>query len=119
MSVPTMITLPKKALVNLGLQLSSDIHYQLPPEELTQQTIQRGEGVLNNTGALVIKTGQFTGRSPKDKFTVKDAITENTVNWNDFNIPIDEKYFLQIKDKMLQYLGKKEIWVRDCYACAD
>src|SRR5689334_8464761 len=119
MSVPTMIALPKNALVNLGLKLSDDIHYQLTPEELTEQTIQRGEGVLNDTGALVINTGKFTGRSPKDKFTVKDAVTENTVHWNDFNIPIEEKYFLQLKDKMLKYLGQKEIWVRDCYACAD
>ena len=60
MSVPTMIAVPKNALVNLGLQLSSDIHYQLSPEELTEQTIQRGEGVLNDTGALVINTGKFT-----------------------------------------------------------
>jgi phosphoenolpyruvate carboxykinase (ATP) len=119
MLVPTMIALPKNALVNLGLKLSGDIHYQLTPEELTEQTICRGEGVLNDTGALVINTGKFTGRSPKDKFTVKDAITENTVNWNDFNIPIEEKYFLQLKDKMLKYLAEKEIWVRDCYACAD
>jgi phosphoenolpyruvate carboxykinase (ATP) len=119
MSVPTMIALPKNALVNLGLQLCGDIHYQLTPEELTEQTIQRGEGVLNDTGALVINTGKFTGRSPKDKFTVKDAITENTVHWNDFNIAIEEKYFFQLKDKMLKYLSDKEIWVRDCYACAD
>jgi phosphoenolpyruvate carboxykinase (ATP) len=119
MSVPTMIAMPKNALVNLGLKLSADVHYQLSPEELTQQTVQRGEGVLNDTGALVINTGKFTGRSPKDKFTVKDAITENTVHWNDFNIPIAEKYFLQLKEKMLQYLSDKQIWVRDCYACAD
>jgi phosphoenolpyruvate carboxykinase (ATP) len=119
MSVPTMIAMPKNALVNLGLTLSSDIHYQISPQELTEQTLLRGEGVLNNTGALVINTGKFTGRSPKDKFTVKDAITENTVHWNDFNIAIEEKYFFQLKEKMLQYLADKQIWVRDCYACAD
>ncbi len=119
MSVPTIIAMPKKALVNLGLKLSADVHYQLPPAELTQQTIQRGEGVLSDTGALVINTGKFTGRSPKDKFTVKDVITENTVHWNDFNIPIEEKYFLQLKEKMLRYLSGKEVWIRDCYACAD
>jgi phosphoenolpyruvate carboxykinase (ATP) len=119
MSVPTMIAMPKSALVNLGLTLSNDVHYQLSPEELTEQTLLRGEGVLNDTGALVINTGKFTGRSPKDKFTVKDAITENTVHWNDFNIAIEEKYFFQLKEKMLQYLGDKQIWVRDCYACAD
>ena len=119
MSVPTMISLSKNALINLGLKHTANIHYQLMPDELTDQTVQRGEGVLNDTGALVINTGKFTGRSPKDKFTVKDAITENTVHWNDFNIPIEEKYFFQLKDKMLKYLNEKEIWIRDCYACAD
>lgn len=119
MSVPTLISLPKKALVNFGLKTAGDIHYQLNPDELTQQTIQRGEGVLNDTGALVIKTGQFTGRSPKDKYTVKDDITKDAVHWNDFNIAIDEKYFFQLKEKMLRYLTDKEIWVRDCFACAD
>jgi phosphoenolpyruvate carboxykinase (ATP) len=75
---------------------------------------------LNDTGALVIKTGEFTGRSPNDKFIVKDEVTENTVHWNNFNIPIEEKYFLQLKKKVLDYLGsKEEVWVRDSYACAD
>jgi phosphoenolpyruvate carboxykinase (ATP) len=68
MSVPTMIAVPKKALINAGLKIGDNVHYQLAPDELTQQTISRGEGVLNNTGALVIKTGKFTGRSPKDRY---------------------------------------------------
>lgn len=118
MSVPTMLSIPKKSLVNLGLK-ATNIHYQLSPEELTAQTLSREEGVLNDTGALVINTGKFTGRCPKDKFIVKDHITENTVDWNDFNNPIEEKYFLQLKEKMLSYLADKEVWVRDCYACAD
>jgi len=119
MSIPTVFSLSKNALINLGLKNTGDIHYQLSPEELTAQAVARGEGVLNDTGALVINTGKFTGRSPKDKFTVKDALTENTVHWNDFNIPFEEKNFFQLKDKMMAYLADKEIWVRDCYACAD
>ena len=116
MSIPTMFSIPKNALVNLGLRVTDDIHYQLGPKELSAQTVARGEGVLNDTGALVINTGKFTGRSPKDKFTVKDALTENTVYWNDFNIPFEEKNFFQLKEKMLAYLSDKEIWVRDCHA---
>ncbi len=119
MHVPTL-SFPTKKLLALGLQLSDSIHYQLSPEELVQQTLQRGEGVLNDTGALVIKTGEFTGRSPKDKFIVKDDITANTVDWNDFNLPIEEKYFNIILNRITTYLnGLPEIWVRDCYACAD
>ncbi len=119
MSIPTLLTVPKKALADLGLKISENIHYQLSSEELTNQTVKRGEGILNDTGALVIKTGEFTGRSPKDKFIVKDDLTADTVHWNEFNLPIDAKYFDQLHKKMLAYLEDKEIWVRDCYACAD
>ena len=120
MSDPTMLAIPKAALNSLGFMVAEEnIHYQLSPEELTEQTVQRGEGVLNDTGALLINTGKFTGRSPKDKFTVKDELTEKTVHWNDFNIPFKEEQFFRIREKMLAYLAGKEIWVRDCYACAD
>ncbi len=119
MSIPSTIALSKNMLISLGLPMADKIHYQLSPEELSQQTVQRGEGVFNDTGALVINTGKFTGRSPKDKFTVKDELTEKTVHWNDFNIPFEEKDFFRLKEKMLSYLGDKELWVRDCYACAD
>jgi phosphoenolpyruvate carboxykinase (ATP) len=95
------------------------IHYQLSPAELTDQSVKRGEGVLNDTGALVIKTGSFTGRSPKDKFTVKDELTADTVDWNDFNIAMEEKYFFRLKEKIVGYLKQKELWIRDCFACAD
>lgn len=117
--ITTAINLPEKQLMQLGLNYSR-VHYQLTPDELTEQTLLRKEGVLNNTGALCINTGLFTGRSPQDKFTVKDAITENAIHWNNFNLPIDEKHFFRLKDKLLSYLNTKEdIWVRDCFACTE
>ncbi len=119
MSLSTMIESPIKALASLGLQHTKAVHYQLNPDQLSQQTLKRGEGMLNDTGALVIKTGEFTGRSPKDKFIVKDDITSDTVHWNDFNLPTEASYFDAMYDKLTQYLSGKEIWVRDCYACAD
>ena len=119
MSVSTMLEAPLRALGELGLSNSQNIHYQLTPQLLVEQSLKRGDGVLNNSGALVIQTGKFTGRSPKDKFIVKDELTAYTVDWNDFNIPIDEANFFQLKEKMLQYLSGREIWVRDCFACAD
>ncbi len=119
MSVP-IVRFPLKNLVKSGLKNTDSIHYQLSPEELVQDTIRLGEGRLNDTGALVILTGEFTGRSPKDKFTVKDDYTADTVNWNEFNIPIEPKYFDIIFDKVRNYLDAlPEMWVRDCYACAD
>ncbi len=110
---------PIAALENAGITCEKQIHYQLTTDVLSQQSVERGEGVLNDTGALVIKTGKFTGRSPKDKFIVKDDITADSVNWNGFNLAIDEKYYHQLKSKLTDYLKTKDIWVRDCFACAD
>ena len=98
----------------------TNIYYQLPSAKLVVQTLQRDEGVLNDNGTLVVCTGEFTGRSPADKFIVKDEQTEKTVDWNKFNNPIAESSFLLLKDELIAYLGqKKDIWVRDAYACAD
>ncbi|NCT93466.1 MAG: phosphoenolpyruvate carboxykinase (ATP) [Chitinophagaceae bacterium] len=110
----------RTTLKAIGLDTDKQVHYQLTPEELTEQTLIRDQGTLNDTGALCINTGEFTGRSPLDKFIVKDSITADTVHWNNFNIAIEEKYFLQLRDKLVNYLNSKdEIWVRDAYACAD
>ncbi|TCJ14492.1 phosphoenolpyruvate carboxykinase (ATP) [Flaviaesturariibacter flavus] len=119
MSVPT-ISIPMGKLVKIGLTKTESIHYQSTPEELVQDTLRMGEGTLTDSGALAISTGEFTGRSPQDKFTVKDETTENTVHWNNFNIAMEEKYFFIIREKIMNYLNEQpEIWVRDCYACAD
>ena len=120
MSIPTTMLLPIEKLKQLGLRLSENIHYQASPEELAEQVLQRGEGILNDTGALVIKTGEFTGRSPKDKFIVQDELTRDTIHWNDFNLPIEQKYFDIVFKKITDHLNKaSDIWVRDCYACSD
>src|ERR1700730_17321710 len=92
MSVPT-ISIPVDKLLKLGLRISDSIHYQLSPDELIRDTLQRGEGILSDSGALVIKSGEFTGRCPKDRFIVNDEITANTIHWNDINLPIEEKNF--------------------------
>ena len=66
-----------------------------------------------------MNTGKFTGRSPKDKFTVKDNITEHSVDWGDVNIPVTPDVFDRLCVKVCGYLAGKEVWVRDSYACAD
>jgi phosphoenolpyruvate carboxykinase (ATP) len=119
MSVSTII-IPQRNLLRLGLKNIDSIHYQLSPKELIQDTLRTGEGVLSDTRALVIRTGEFTGRSPKDKFIVKDEITADTIYWNDINLPVDPKYFDIIYKRVIDYLNNlPEIWIRDCYACTD
>lgn len=119
MSVPMMPAIEPQHFLNIGLRFTENIHYQLPPTILTEQTIALGQGVLNDTGALVIETGEFTGRSPDDRFIVLDDVTRDAVNWNHFNIAIEPHYFDQLHKKVLAYLEEKDIWVRDAYACAN
>jgi phosphoenolpyruvate carboxykinase (ATP) len=119
MSVP-IISFPTGKLHKLGLKFTEGIHYQTTPEELVNDSLRLGEGKLNDTGALVIRTGEFTGRAPKDKFIVYDDFTSYTVDWNEFNIPIHEKYYNVIWKKVMDHLNEQpSLWVRDCYACAD
>jgi len=119
MSTQTIAS-PIKNLQKIGLKKIKPLHYQLHPEELIQDTLRLNQGVLNDTGALVINTGEFTGRSPKDKFIVADETMAGTIHWNEFNIPIEPKYFDKIFNKVTEYINSlPEIWVRDCFANAD
>ncbi|MDP4130912.1 MAG: phosphoenolpyruvate carboxykinase (ATP) [Bacteroidota bacterium] len=119
MSSPVM-QLPLKKLINLGLKVTGDIHYQLSPEELASQCVQRHEGILTDTGALSVNTGEFTGRCPKDRYLVRDDVSATTVDWNNFNQPIGERQFDQIFKLVTDYLNQlPEIWVRDSAVCAD
>ena len=83
---------------------AKEILLNLTAAELVEQAIKNGEGLLTDTGALMSDTGKFTGRSPKDKFLVKDAKTENTVWWGDINIPMESATFDALLDKMLAWL---------------
>ncbi len=109
----------KANLESLGLENVLTAYWNLNPSELVEETIIRGEGVLSNTGALAVDTGEFTGRSPKDKFLVCDAKTENTVWWGDINIKFEPTKFDALYNRLTAYLSGKEVYVRDAYVCAD
>lgn len=102
------------------LNLSSkNIFYQLEPAELIERAVLNGEGTLADTGALAIDTGEFTGRSPKDRFIVEDELTSNSVWWGDVNIRFSPEKFDALYNKVVNYLADKDLYVRDAYACAD
>lgn len=116
----TLTVLSPTNLELSGILHADHVYYQCTPDELVQATLRRGEGELNDSGALVILTGEFTGRSPKDKFIVKDELTAATIHWNEFNLPIDPTYYNIIHKQVTDHLNSRsELWVRDCYACAD
>lgn len=106
------------SLENIGIK-DAEIKYQLTPDELHDITIQKGQGVESSTGALAINTGEFTGRSPQDRFIVRDSITEDKVWWGNVNIPFDSNKFDALYKKVAAYLSGKEVFVRDSYVCAD
>jgi phosphoenolpyruvate carboxykinase (ATP) len=104
---------------SLGLEGLENEFWNLTPAELVEDTILNGQGMLTETGALAIETGEFTGRSPKDRFVVCDEKTENSVWWGDVNIKFTPEKFDALFDKMKVYLKGKDVYVRDAYACAD
>ena len=103
----------------IGLENLRNVFCDLTPAELVEDTILLGQGMLTDTGALAIETGEFTGRSPQDRFIVCDDKTENTVWWGNINKKFDAEKFDKLYDRMKAYLNGKDLYVRDAYACAD
>lgn len=110
---------PQANLEALGITNTGTQYWNLTPEELVEHTIRLNQGVLNDTGALAVDTGEFTGRSPKDKFIVKDDNTKDSVDWNNFNQPVSPEVFEGLYKQLTEYFTGKDVYVRDCYACAD
>jgi len=106
-------------LASYGIK-NSKINYQLSPQELTEKMVELGQGEITSSGAVNMLTGEFTGRSPKDRFIVKDDITAENVWWDgNINIPFDSDKFDALYDKVVEHLSNREIYVRDAFACAD
>ena len=117
------MTMPKKTFEGKFFPFNKinckKAHWNLSPELLTEASIRQKQGILSDQGALCIETGEFTGRSPKDKFIVKDQSTVETVDWNPINQPISEVHFNGLHEKMLAYMEGEELYIQDVYACAD
>lgn len=109
---------PNADLAKIGFQTSENVYWNLDPQTLTQDALDQNEGTLSNTGALCIKTGRFTGRSPKDRYIVKDSVTANTVDWGDINQAVTPEIFDNLKTNILEYLSDKNVYAKDAYACA-
>src|ERR1700750_1604022 len=106
-------------LAYLGLNRVGEVFYQLSPAQLIEEALKRNEGVLADSGALAVDTGEFTGRSPKDRFIVEDDITRDNVWWGKVNIKFDADKFDTLYSKVTDYLAGKDIFVRDSCACAN
>ena len=112
----------KKAAQNTASDLGiidAIVHLNLSPDELQNHSLEKKQAKLTSQEAITINTGKFTGRSPLDRFIVKDSITEESVWWGDINIPFSADKFDILHKKIINYLSNKEIYIRDAYACAN
>lgn len=94
--------------------------FQLSTTQLYNKILENNEGELTELGAINAKTGKYTGRSPKDKFIVTEPSYRDDIDWGNINQPIEEEKFLNLYDKVLNYLDKKdELYVFNGYAGSD
>lgn len=102
----------------LNIATCKSVYRNLSPAALTAHAIKNGEGTLSDTGALVVATGKYTGRSPKDRFIVKQESVQDLINWGSVNLPIEEKIFDKLYNDVVTYLKDKELYVFDGYVGA-
>jgi phosphoenolpyruvate carboxykinase (ATP) len=106
-------------LENHGIRHINVAYWNLGTAQLLEHAIQRREGSLSSGGSLVVRTGQFTGRSPKDKFIVQDEITDSTVQWGAVNQPMSEAHFDRLYARMQSFWQGRDVFVQDCFVGAD
>ncbi len=109
---------PAAKLDKSGFQKLAVVHYNLGETALMQAAVMRSEGMLGNGGTLLVATGKHTGRSPKDKFIVREPAVEDSIWWEN-NAPMAPDAFVRLKADMLAHLQGAEVFVQDLYAGAD
>jgi phosphoenolpyruvate carboxykinase (ATP) len=110
---------PATGLEYLGLRNLGDVRWNLSAPALYEQTVRLREGWISHLGPLVAHTGYHTGRSPNDKFVVREPSSESRIAWGKVNKPMEEAKFNALYAKMTAYLQGRDIFVQDLYAGAD
>jgi phosphoenolpyruvate carboxykinase (ATP) len=103
----------------LGIVRSGPVHWNLSVAALYEEAVRRSEGLIGGEGPFICRTGSHTGRSPNDKFVVREPSSERHVHWGNVNRPIDETKFDALHRDMTAYLQDKELYVLDAWAGAD
>jgi phosphoenolpyruvate carboxykinase (ATP) len=108
-----------EALRRHGINASKSVRWNLAPARLYEESFARKVGTLVHMGALATLTVPHTGRSPKDRFIVRDEKTESTVDWGAVNVPLAPEHFAALRQDVVAYLGMRELFVQDARAGAD
>jgi phosphoenolpyruvate carboxykinase (ATP) len=115
----TITDRPGEDLAAHGLRVAGSVLRNPTTSQLYTAAIDRGEAVLAEDGPLVVDTGRFTGRSPKDKFIVREPESEERIWWSDVNAEISEEHFDGLRAKVTAHLEARDIYVIDAYCGAD
>jgi len=110
---------PKVGIDSLGLKNANNVYWNLQVPALYEEAIRRGEGVVADGGALVVRTGVHTGRSPNDKFFVEDSESRDRIDWGKTNKAISPERYRALYNRMTGYAQRRDLFVRDCWAGAD
>jgi phosphoenolpyruvate carboxykinase (ATP) len=109
----------KIGLESIGLSNLKNVYWNLPTPALYEEALKRNEGILAHLGPLVVRTGQFTGRSPNDKFVVEEPSSKDKIWWGKVNRPYSPDRFEELERRMSSYLQGKDVFVQDCFCGAD
>jgi phosphoenolpyruvate carboxykinase (ATP) len=96
-------------------RIGGTVHANLSTAELYERAVRTGEGLIAAEGPLVVRTGQHTGRSPKDKYVVREPSSEAKVWWGEVNQPMDEERYLALRGRVVEYLSTREVYAQDCF----
>jgi phosphoenolpyruvate carboxykinase (ATP) len=113
------MTARRTGLEQHGIHNINIAYWNLGTAQLLEQAVQRREGSFARNGSFVVRTGQFTGRSPKDKFIVRDEITDATVQWGAVNQPMSEAGFDRLYARTRAFWQGHDVYVQDCFVGAD
>ena len=109
----------RSGLESHGILAPGQVHWNRGTATLYEEAVRRGEGIIAESGPLVCLTGVHTGRSPNDKFLVREPSSQDKVSWGKVNRSIEPDQFRAIRDKLLASLKGRELFVQDCVAGAD
>ncbi|MBI1858064.1 MAG: phosphoenolpyruvate carboxykinase (ATP) [Candidatus Melainabacteria bacterium] len=108
-----------ESLKEFGLKNFGNVYWNQSTPVIYESIIKRHEGLLSHLGPIVVQTAPYTGRSPKDRFIVKEPSSDNKIWWGTVNQPIDPEKFKLLKNRICAYLQEKDLFIQDCYVGAD
>jgi phosphoenolpyruvate carboxykinase (ATP) len=109
----------QRGLEQLGIRNVNTVWWNLNTPALYEHALQRHEALLAQQGTLVVRTGQYTGRSPNDKYVVREPSSEDQIWWGEVNQAFDEERYRSLRARLTAYLQGKDLYVEDCYVGAD